>query len=153
MGRIISLAQKKDVYDAIPNSYTVEGVVFNPSKIYANQLARNQNYPLIVLNYPQEGVPSDFEYLISGMTFWKAVLTIHVLATDYKASGVFVNGAKIGEGIAGDIITAMEALTTPTANGVRIFFPNHDITALGFLGGVEDGVYDYVFTVNLYYPK
>jgi len=148
MTRIMSLAQKKSVYDAIPNSYTVEGVQFNPSKIYYNQLANNLNYPLIVLNYPQQGTIKIED--INGVLYYMSVLTIHVLAVDYKSGSTFVNGAKIVEGIASSIIDAIKTWTTPLSNDVRIL-NEHDILPIKNVSEPEEGVYDYIISVNLYH--
>ncbi len=49
---MLTIAQKAAIYSAVKTSYTVDGTVYTPSKIYANQGI--SSYPSIILNYPEE---------------------------------------------------------------------------------------------------
>jgi len=49
---MLTVAQKKAVYQAVLKNYTIETKAFVAQTIYSNQLTTS--YPVIILNYPQE---------------------------------------------------------------------------------------------------
>ncbi len=144
---MMSADQKKDVYDIIPKSYTVESVLFQPSIIYANQVSSSENLPMIVLNYPQQG-NIEVSDVGDSILFRSSMLTIHVITKNYRSGSTYINGAVIAESICDDIVSALEGLTTETTHGVRIFGKS-DIVSVKNLSDQE--IFDYVISINLYY--
>lgn len=151
MTRILNTTQKKDIFVNIPSSFTIDGVVFSGvSKKYANQLTINKDtvFPIISLNFAQDGINSDVVDVGEGVVYWKAMLTIHVLAK--SASGL--NGATICGGIAQGIMTEVKTWTTPLASDVMIV-DDFDIKPVDNKGILQSfsGVFDCVFSVDLWH--
>ena len=144
MPRILSNAQKKAVFVAIPASVTIDATPITASKIYPNQ---KSGYPYISINFAGDGIPY-IEDVVDGVLYYQTIMTIHVMTRD--ASGF--NGARIAEELSNEIISEIESWTTPLTEDVRIFDPLTDIKSLQN-DGFEDntGVYDYILSINLYH--
>ena len=143
---ILNSNQKKDVYDLIPTSYTINNELFYPSIIYANQIGNNQNLPIIILNYAQMGGIRVIG--TTGVVVRSAILTIHAITKNYRKDTTYINGSIIVESICNDIVAAIEGLLTESTNGVKIF-GRGDIMPAKNLSDEE--IYDYVISINLYY--
>lgn len=154
MARILTTTQKKTIFTNLPANFTIDGVAFSSvSKKYANQITIDEDttYPVISLNYAQDGIQSQVIDVGEGVVYWKCMLTIHVLAK--HASGL--NGATICEGIAQGIMDEVESWKTPldTDNFDLFTIDDDDIKPLDNRGILQQftGVYDYVFSINIWH--
>ena len=143
MPRILSNAQKKAVFVAIPASVTIDSTQINASKIYSNQ--EITNYPTISINFAGDGIPQ-IEDVVDGILYYQTIMTLHVITRN--ASGF--NGARIAEELSNEIISEIESWTTPLTGDIRIFDPATDIKSLQN-DGFEDEIYDYILSIKLYH--
>lgn len=142
MARILSTAQKKQIFTQLPAVVTIDEKTINASKIYPNQ--EITNYPVISLNFANDGVQY-VKDVADGVLYYQSILTIHVQTKNDDKSG-----ATIAESFCNEIISEIESWVTPLSGDVRIFDPESDIKSIQNRGYSET-VYDYVLSVNLYH--
>ena len=150
MTRIISYTQEKEIFKAVPASFAFESVTFTPSKKYPNQMTDEHNtFPVITLNFAQDGLPGPIRDVKDGVPYYQTLLTIHVLT---KNAGS-LSGAVIARGIMSGIIDEISTWTTPITGDIRIFDPEHDIHPVQNNGLVPDGrsIFDYILSVDIYH--
>lgn len=143
----------QEVFKAIPAAHTINTVDFTAQKLYTNQMTdKHDQWPSIVLNYSQMGIPSEIRDVTAGVIYHHAMLTIHVLAKNNDGPP-YNPGPVIARTIGENIITTISGWTTPITGGVRIFDPAEDIKTLQDLGEMPEfaGVYDWTLWVNLSY--
>jgi len=150
MAEILSIAQKKTIFAAIPSSFTINSVAVTASKKYANQLVLDDDtaYPVISLNHSQDGLKGIVDAGIGGVMF-KGMLTIHV----YSKSTSSLNGVAMGDGVAQGIIDTLKTWVTPLTGDIKVFHPTVDIHPVNYQGlepGLE-GVHGFVFWVDLWH--
>lgn len=143
MSRILSSAQNKEIFKAIPASITIGAKTINASKIYPNQ--EITGYPTISLNIANDGVQY-IKDVTDSVLYYQSLLTIHVLTKNAEG----LNGAVIAESLCNEIISEIESWVTPLTGDVRIFNPETDIKSLQN-NGYSESVYDYILSINLYH--
>lgn len=150
MSRILTDTQEKEIFKAVPASFTIETKAFTASKIYPNQMTvEHSSYPVITLNFSQDGLPGPVRDISEGVPYYQSMLTMHILTQN--ASGLA--GPVIARGIVQDIVTSITAWTTPITGDIRIFDPEYDIHPVQNNGLVPDGrsIFDYILSVDIYH--
>lgn len=144
MSQIISDAQEKAIFTAIPAQVTIGETVINASKIWFNQAITS--YPTITLNIATGGIASDIRDIRDGVAYYEEILTIHILTKNQSG----LNGSRIAKQFASTICAEIASWVTPLSGDVRIFSPADDIKSIGNLG-YTDEVFDYVLSITLYH--
>lgn len=146
MTRVLTEAQKKTIFVAIPASVTIDTTQINASKIWFNQ--KITSYPTVSLNISTDGTVSEIRDLSEGVGYYTSIFTIHVIAEHQDG----LNGVVIAEALANEIIQEIESWTTPLSGDIRILSPD-DIKSLQNLGQFEEksDVFDFVISVTLHH--
>lgn len=142
MSRVLTEAQKKTIFVAMPASVTIDTTQINASKIWANQ--ELNTYPTISLNISNDGI-QHVRDVSDGVLYYQATLTIHILTKE--ASGI--NGAIIADAFSQAIISEIESWLTPLTGDVRIFNPEEDIRSVQ--SSYSDHIFDYIISIDLYH--
>jgi hypothetical protein len=150
MARLLTKTQEQEIFKAVPSSFTIETKAITASKKYPNQMTdEHSTYPVITLNYSQDGLPGPIDDLESGSPYYQSMLTVHVLAQD--SSGL--SGPVVARGIAQSVMTSVATWTTPITGDVRIFDPESDIHPIQNLGAMTNdrSVFDYALSIDIYH--
>jgi hypothetical protein len=119
------------------------------ARILTKTQEQHPTYPVITINFSQDGLQGPLRDLVAGVPFYQSMMTTHVLVQNSDG----LAGPVIARGIMQDIITEISTWTTPITGGTQIFDAESDIKPMQNLGRLMESrsIYDYVLSVDLYH--
>lgn len=145
MSRVISEAQKKEVFKAIPSQIRIGSNTISSTKIWSNQ--KLTSYPTITLNISNDGIPALVD-VVEGIQYYQTLLTVHVLADTTQG----IPGAILADALSNLIISAICAWIEPLAENIRVFDTEGDISSVRNMGSFENSTTtDLVFSIKIYH--